>query len=59
VHLRLDTSLQQDKLPCQSYVSRSLTLGDKLLGMEFVEVPCDVQYGDVERVGGEAGSGWY
>ncbi|WIA19955.1 hypothetical protein OEZ85_005837 [Tetradesmus obliquus] len=51
VHLRLDTSLQQDKLPCSTFVSRGLALGDKPLGMEFVEVPCDVAYGDVERVG--------
>jgi hypothetical protein len=53
VNLRLDTSLQQDKLPCQTFVSRGLQLGDKPLATEFVEVPCDVQYGDVERVGGE------
>jgi hypothetical protein len=33
--------------------------------MEFLEVPCEVMYGDVERVGGEhtrsytrAGLGW-
>eukprot|EP00879_Flechtneria_rotunda_P023913 GHRR01025327.1.p2 GENE.GHRR01025327.1~~GHRR01025327.1.p2 ORF type:complete len:208 (+),score=73.16 GHRR01025327.1:429-1052(+) len=51
VHLRLDTSLQQDKLAVQTFVSRSLTLGDKPLAMEFVEVPCDVQYGEIERVG--------
>lgn len=55
MNLRLDTSLQQDKLPCQTYVSRSLALGDKTLGTGFMEVPCDVQYGDVERVGGEQG----
>jgi translation initiation factor 3 subunit F len=53
VNLRLDTSLQQDQLPCQAYVSRALQLGDKPLATGFVEVPCDVQYGDVERVGGE------
>lgn len=52
VHVRLDTSLQEDKLKIQAFVSRSLTLGDKSLAMEFVELPCDVLYGDVERVGG-------
>jgi hypothetical protein len=57
VHVRLDTTLQQDKLPCQAFVSRSLALGANTLGMEFVEVPCDVQYADVERVGGEAAEG--
>lgn len=52
VHLRLDTSLQEDKLKVQAYVSRTLTLGDKSLATEFVELPCDVLYGDIERVGG-------
>jgi hypothetical protein len=27
--------------------------GDKAIAMEFLEVPCEVLYGDVERVGGE------
>lgn len=44
--------MQEDKLKVQAYVSRSLTLGDKSLATEFVELPCDVLYGDVERVGG-------
>lgn len=28
VHLRLDTSLEQDKLPVQAYISRNLGLGE-------------------------------
>lgn len=28
VHLRLDTSLEQDKLPVQAYMSRNLGLGE-------------------------------
>eukprot|EP00775_Hariotina_reticulata_P007183 gene7183-7397_t len=51
VHLRLDASLQQDRLPAQTYVSKALSLGDKAVAMEFVEVPCDVLFGDVERAG--------
>jgi len=51
VHLRLDTSLEQDKLPVQTYISRNLALGDKAIAMEFLEVPCEVLYGDIERVG--------
>lgn len=51
VHLRLDTSLQQDKLPVEAFVSRSLGLGDKALAMEFIEVPVEVPFGDVDRVG--------
>lgn len=27
--------------------------GDKAIAMEFLEVPCEVLYGDIERVGGE------
>lgn len=26
--------------------------------MEFLEVPCEVLFGDVERVGGERAEGW-
>jgi len=51
VHLRLDTSLEQEKLPVQAYISRNLGLGDKAIAMEFLEVPCEVLYGDIERVG--------
>lgn len=29
--------------------------GDKAIAMEFVEVPCEVLFGDVERVGGAWG----
>jgi len=32
VHLRLDTSLEQDKLPVQGFISRSLALGEWTAG---------------------------
>lgn len=51
VHLRVDTSLAQDGLGVAAYLSRSLGLGDRSLAMEFVEVPANVLYGEVERVG--------
>lgn len=52
VHLVVDTTLAKDKIATQAYVSRTLTLGDKALATEFVEVPCDVLFGAVEKVGG-------
>lgn len=52
VHLRLDTALEAgSRLPVQTYISRNLGLGDKAIAMEFLEVPCEVLFGDVERVG--------
>ena len=36
-------------------MSRLLTLGDKVLATEFVEMPCEVLFGEAERVGGECG----
>ncbi len=57
MHLRVDTSLAQDGLGVAAYLSRSLGLGDRSLAMEFVEVPANVLYGEVERVGGELRSG--
>ena len=29
----------------------NLCSGDKAIAMEFLEVPCEVLYGDIERVG--------
>ena len=54
VHLTVDTSLAKDSLGVAAFVSRVLTLGEKTLGTEFVEVSCEVLFGDVEKVGG----GW-
>jgi hypothetical protein len=51
VHLVVDTSLTRERVGVAAYVSRVLALGDKALATEFVEVPCDVPYADVERVG--------
>jgi hypothetical protein len=30
VHLRLDTSIEQEKLPVQTYISRNLGLGESI-----------------------------
>lgn len=51
VHLVLDTALAGDHVGVSAYISRSLALGDKPLATEFVQVPCDVQYTEVEKVG--------
>lgn len=49
----LDTTLTGDHVGVAAYISRGLSLGDKPLATEFVAVPCEVQYGEVEKVGGE------
>lgn len=51
IHLVVDTTLVNKKFDIKAYVSRALSLGDKVLATEFVELPCEVLLGDVERVG--------
>lgn len=53
VHLLVDTTLQGQKFTVQAYTSRQLSIKDKPLATEFVEVPSEVLYTDIERVGGE------
>lgn len=51
IHLVLDTSLAGDHVDVRAYASRALSLGDKTLATEFVELPCEVLMGEAERVG--------
>ena len=53
VHLRVDTTLTNNKLDIVAYVARHLTLGDRStsLAQEFQEVPCEVRTVEVERLG--------
>ncbi|KAG2451861.1 hypothetical protein HYH02_003637 [Chlamydomonas schloesseri] len=53
VHMVVDTTLRDDKFSISAYTSRTLALGDKQLATEFVEIPCDTIFGDVERVGAD------
>lgn len=43
---------------CACAQSRVLALGDKQVATEFVELPCQVLFADVERVGGEWRRAW-
>lgn len=56
VHLLVDTTLEGNKFTVQAFTSRQLSIKDKALATEFVEVPSEVLYADIERVGGERGS---
>lgn len=53
VHLVVDTTLDSNKLTVQAYISRQLSLGDKVLAHEFLQVPSEVLFSDVERVGAD------
>lgn len=53
VHLLVDTTLTDNKFSIQAFQSKLLTLGDKVLGTEFVEMPCEVLFGEAEKVGVE------
>ncbi|GIL70941.1 hypothetical protein Vretifemale_1604 [Volvox reticuliferus] len=53
VHMVVDTTLKDNKFSVQAYTSRTLALGDKVLATEFVEIPCDTIFGDIERVGAD------
>lgn len=52
VHLVVDTVLTSKRFNVQGYTSKVLTLGDKSLAAEFVEVAVEVLFADVEKVGG-------
>lgn len=52
IHLKVDTTLTSQKFSVSAYQSRMLALGEKVLATEFVEVPCEVLFSDVERAGG-------
>jgi len=56
VHLRVDTTLTNNKLDVVAYVARHLTLGDRTtsLAQEFQQVPCEVRTVEVERLGSES-----
>lgn len=52
IHLLVDTTLSGGRFNIQAFMSRLLTLkGDKVLATEFVEMPCEVLFGEAERVG--------
>ncbi|MEW5296894.1 MAG: hypothetical protein WDW36_000141 [Sanguina aurantia] len=54
VHILLDTTLSGKRSHgAQAFTSRLLSLGDKVLATEFVEVPLEVLYADIERVGAD------
>ncbi|PNH02266.1 Eukaryotic translation initiation factor 3 subunit F [Tetrabaena socialis] len=53
VHMVVDTTLKEEKFSIAAYTARTLALGDKVLATEFVEIPCETIFGDIERVGGE------
>jgi hypothetical protein len=57
IHLVLDTSLAGEHVDVRAYASRALSLGDKALATEFVELPCEVLMGEAERVGRERPGG--
>uniref|UniRef100_A0A7S0RJW6 Eukaryotic translation initiation factor 3 subunit F n=1 Tax=Chlamydomonas leiostraca TaxID=1034604 RepID=A0A7S0RJW6_9CHLO len=51
IHVKVDTTLANQRFSITAYQSRVLALGDKPLATEFVELPCEVLFADVERVG--------
>eukprot|EP00199_Chlamydomonas_sp_CCMP681_P006965 CAMPEP_0119107422 /NCGR_PEP_ID=MMETSP1180-20130426/9980_1 /TAXON_ID=3052 ORGANISM="Chlamydomonas cf sp, Strain CCMP681" /NCGR_SAMPLE_ID=MMETSP1180 /ASSEMBLY_ACC=CAM_ASM_000741 /LENGTH=283 /DNA_ID=CAMNT_0007092905 /DNA_START=81 /DNA_END=932 /DNA_ORIENTATION=+ len=53
VHLKVDTTMVNRRFTISAYQSRVFALGDKPLATEFVEVPCEVLFADVERAGAE------
>jgi len=53
IHLVVDTTLSSEGLHVSAYTSHVLTLGDKTLATEFVEVPCEVLYTELEKVGAD------
>lgn len=58
MHLVVDTTLSDKGFSIQAYVSRSLGLADKPLALQFVEVPCDVQFRcGLGAARGEGGAG--
>mmetsp|Transcript_18024 Transcript_18024/g.38749 ORF Transcript_18024/g.38749 Transcript_18024/m.38749 type:complete len:285 (+) Transcript_18024:190-1044(+) len=59
IHLLVDTTLTDNKFSVQAFMSRLLTLGDKVLATEFVELPCETIFADVELVGVELLTGGF
>ncbi|MEW5318882.1 MAG: hypothetical protein WDW38_010066 [Sanguina aurantia] len=54
IHILVDTTLSGKKASAaQAFTSRLLSLGDKVLATEFVEVPLEIVYADIERVGAD------
>ena len=54
VHLTVDTTLANERMQIDAYVSRVLGLGSKApLATEFQAVECEVRTANVERVGSE------
>lgn len=47
--------MTDNQMRIATYVSRSLTLGDKQLATEFIEIPCETRMIEAERIGGNAG----
>ena len=48
----MDTTLANKKFAVTALQFRVLAMGEKMLATEFVEIPCDVMFQDVERAGG-------
>mmetsp|Transcript_14156 Transcript_14156/g.38333 ORF Transcript_14156/g.38333 Transcript_14156/m.38333 type:complete len:284 (+) Transcript_14156:86-937(+) len=53
IHLKVDTTMANKKFSVTAYQFRVLGLGEKVLATEFIEVPCEVLFQDVERAGVE------
>mmetsp|Transcript_35473 Transcript_35473/g.63280 ORF Transcript_35473/g.63280 Transcript_35473/m.63280 type:complete len:283 (-) Transcript_35473:80-928(-) len=51
IHLTVDTTMTNNQMKIATYISRSLTLGDKQLATEFIEVPCQTRMIEAERIG--------
>lgn len=51
IHLTVDTTLTDNQMRIATYVSRSLSLGDKQLATEFIEIPCQSRMIEAERIG--------
>jgi translation initiation factor 3 subunit F len=43
--------MTNNQMKIATYISRSLTLGDKQLATEFIEVPCQTRMIEAERIG--------
>lgn len=54
VHLVVDAALSTQRFVTKAYVSRTIGLGEKNLAAEFIEVPCEVLFGEAQRVGLDA-----
>eukprot|EP01023_Acetabularia_acetabulum_P017870 TRINITY_DN18997_c0_g3_i1.p1 TRINITY_DN18997_c0_g3~~TRINITY_DN18997_c0_g3_i1.p1 ORF type:complete len:299 (-),score=52.75 TRINITY_DN18997_c0_g3_i1:1144-1989(-) len=50
VFLQVDTSLNSGKIDIKSFMSRQLSLGDKQLAQEFVEIPHEVMVDQLQSI---------